>query len=506
MGTRRAGRGSVVLVLLAAWAAFAAGPAAASTWKLVDLPEEGVQAALYGISCPTAQLCVAVGGNNTIASSANPAGGREAWRVVRPGGGIQAEQTDPSTAPPPGPSAGFIFGGGQIRGVSCPTAGLCVAASFEGDLYSSTDPTGPASAWKVVPLTAENEPNVHMGGVSCPSPALCVAAAYGGKVAVSTNPTGDRAAWAVFELAQPYDLRGVSCASVSLCVAVGNEGSIVVSTDPTAGPAAWQSVGRPAGEGSMNDASCPSPTLCVAASAGRIVTATNPAAAGSWKAVAAGSGLPVKGVSCPTVAACALVDNNADVIVSTDPTGGPGAWSFKNLIPYWETAGPDEPLRLNGMFAIDCASTELCAAAGQEYQLLVSTDPFAPDRAKGEGAAGKSKRPRVVLTRHPAKRTEAKRGGTPVLFRFRAVGARARGFQCKLAGKRFRACGSPRRYELGRGKHVFKVRALPAEGRRPGPVKVFHFRVGKLTERPPVGSCPNGGGDSFRNPCVNARR
>jgi hypothetical protein len=332
-----------------------------------------------------------------------------------------------------------------------------------------------------------------------------VAAAYGGKVAVSTNPTGDRADWTLIELAQPYDLRGVSCASVSLCVVVGNEGSVLVSSEPTAGTAAWRLVGRPAGEGSMNGASCPAPALCVTASAGRIVTSTSPGDPASWKTIAAGSGLPVKGVSCPTASACAAVDNNADVIVSTNPTGGPSAWSFKNVIPYWETAAADQPLKLNGMFAVSCATTELCATAGQAYQLMISTDPFAPDQLP-KPAAANSKLPRVAITRHPAKRTDAKRGGTPVLFRFRAIGARARGFRCKLAGKRFAPCRSPRRYKLGRGKHAFKVRAIAAEDRRPGPVAVVHFRIGGLTERPPPGSCPEGSGGSIGQPCVNARR
>lgn len=499
MGLGRARAAALALALLGTWAALGAGAASASTWKLVDLPDDGVSASLHGISCPTERLCVAVGGNNTIVSSDDPARGGSAWRIVRPGGGFQI----PFGEPGPAAISSSSYGGGQIRGVSCPSTGLCVAASFEGDVYSSTNPTGPVAAWKVVPLTAENQPNVHMGGISCPSPSLCVAAAYGGKVAVSTNPTGDQSAWTVVELAVPYDLRGVSCASVSLCVAVGNEGSIVVSTDPTGGPAAWQPVGQPAGEGSMNGVSCPSPALCVTGNAGRIVSSTNPTAASSWKAIAAGSGLPVKGVACPAVSACAAIDNNADVIVSTNPTGGPGAWSFKNLLPYDDPSTTGEVHEGNGMFAISCATTELCATAGQEYRLLVSTDPFAPDVLKG-AAGGKSKRPRVVITRHPAKRIETKRGGTPVLFRFRAVGAKARGFRCKLTGGRSRPCSSPKRYKLGPGKRVFKVRAIAAEGRLLGPVETFHFRIGKLTEPPPVGSCPEGTSDPGQ-PCVNAR-
>jgi hypothetical protein len=501
---RRGRIGGALLAAFAvagAWAVLGAGAASASSWKLVDLPDEGVRAALYGISCPTAQLCVSVGGNNTVASSTNPAGDVSAWRIVRPGGGLQEKF--------PGMPPGGTYAGGQIRGVSCPTAGLCVAGSFEGDIYSSTNPTGPAEAWRIVPLTAANESNIHIGGVSCPTVSLCVAAALGGKVVVSTNPTGERDSWTVIELDRSYDLRGVHCASVSLCVAVGNEGSVVVSTNPTGGPGAWTSVGQPGGEFSKNAVACPSPTLCVTANASHIVTSTSPSVASSWSAIAAGPGLPVKGVSCPSPSACAAVDNNADVIVSTNPAGGAGAWSFKNVLPYRGPESPKAPtgtLDSNGMFAISCASTALCVTAGQEYRLLVSTDPFAADAVKPVRGTANSKRPRVRLTRHPAKRTEPrKRGATPVVFRFRAVGAKARGFRCKLTGKRFRPCKSPSRYKLRRGKHTFKVRALPVGGGRPGRITTFHFRIGKLTERPPVGSCPQGSEGSLSKPCVRAR-
>ncbi|MGE0065860.1 MAG: hypothetical protein AB7T48_00755 [Solirubrobacterales bacterium] len=45
----------------------------------------------------------------------------------------------------------------------------------------------------------------------------------------------------------------------------------------------------------------------------------------------------------------------------------------------------------------------------------------------------------------------------------------------------------------------------PWPGGGAGPIATFHFRVGKLTERPPVGSCPEGSGGSVGAPCVRAR-
>lgn len=478
-----------VLVLGAATAA----SASASTWTVSQLGAGPTNAALYGVACPSASLCVAVGGNNTIAASTNPTGGATAWSVGHPGGSFEA--------PPglPGPSGESVFGGAQIRGVSCPSSELCVAASFQGNFYSSTSPAGDPSAWKFVEQSSTG-PNFHMTGISCPSPALCVAVAYAGNILVSTDPTGPSASWPVTKLPQRVDFRAVSCPSVSLCVATGNEGNIVVSTDPTGGPSAWKSVGAPAGESALDGISCPSPALCVTGNAGQILTSTDPAVPGSWKAQPAGTGLPVTGLSCPLISACVAVDNNSDVIVSTDPTGGQEAWSFENVLPYGFT-GKDGEFRGNGMFGISCPTTSLCVAVGQRFQAMTSTDPFAREKVKAP-IRGKSKLPRAVITRHPAKRLDHRKGGVKVAFRFRSLG-KAAGFECKLDRRRFRSCKSPRRYRLGGGKHVFRVRAVAASGAH-GPRASFHFRVGKLTERDTAGSCKQGQDSSFGKPCVDS--
>lgn len=478
-------RGLPTLLLALASAAFVAVPAQGSTWTTVKLPDPSVQASLYGVTCHPAPLCVAVGANSTIASSTNPAAGARTWSVVRPGGGVDLpfEGIDP------------IYAGAQIRDVSCPSLGLCVAASFDGRVYSSTNPTSPAG-WKVVPLSEEKTPRVHMGGISCPSPSLCVAVAYSGKVAYSTNPAGDRSAWTVTELGQPFDLRGVSCPSPSLCVAVGNEGSVLASTDPTGGPSAWRPVGAPTGANSMNGVSCPSAALCVTGSVGGIAASIDPTAPSSWTLVSPGTGLPIKDVSCPTASACAAIDNNADVIVSTDPTGGPGAWWFKNVIPF----GSEGPGQGNGMFGISCPLTSLCVAAGQDSQIITSTDPFVRDAPKVP--IGKSKRPRVVITAHPPKRVGHKKGGVKVTFHFRSIGKAAR-FKCKTEGRRYRTCKSPMRYRVSGGKHIFKVRAI-APGGLKGPPTAFHFRVGRLIERPPYGSCPHKDAGTPSAPCIPA--
>ncbi len=480
LGGRQFAAAGLLVLALAALVPAAAG---ASEWSVVQLPAGGVNASFYGMSCPSASLCVAVGGNSAIATSTDPTGGASAWKIGKPGGGVDI----PDGAVPPGGEV--TYGGGQIRGISCPTTALCVAASLDGRFYTSTDPAGGPSTFKVF-KQAESGPNIHMLGVSCPSASFCVVVGYGGKVLTSTDPSGDASAWTVTQLAQPVDLRGVSCPSPSFCVAVGNEGQIVASDDPTGGPDAWRSLGAPGGESSLEGISCPDPGLCVTGNAGKILTASAPGTPDGWTAFNAGTGLPITDVSCPSSSACVAVDNNADVLASTDPDGGKGAWSFQNVIPFGAEDG-------NAMYGVSCPTTSFCAAAGQRYQVMTSTDPFAVE--KPQSPIRKGRGPRVVITRHPAKRLDMEKGGVKVTFRFRGVGRVAR-FQCKLQGHRYRACKSPQHYRVVRGKTFFRVRAIGAGGIKGQPA-TYHFRVGGLTDRPPVPSCANA---APGEPCINA--
>jgi hypothetical protein len=460
---------ATLLALVAAWAP----TASAASWTVTDLRDDEVNGALFGVSCPSDDLCVAGGSDSLVATSTNPSGGPTAWRTFHPGGSI-----DPVV---PLGSAGVVIPGAAIRGVSCPTTSLCVGVSFDNRIFSSTDPAGGAEAWKVTERSGEKEPRTHMTGVSCPSPTLCIAVAYGSKIVSSTNPTGDASAWVETELDGRFDFRGVSCPTASFCAAVDNEGAIVTSTNPAGPASAWKPVGQPGGTSGLNGISCQSLALCVTGNAGQMITSTNPAdGASAWRAVTAGTGLPVKGVSCPAPSACAAVDNNSDALVSTDPTGGASAWPFVNVIPPPQTPGGSQ----NGMFGISCSSTSLCVGVGAMEQIIVSRDPFTPE--KQVGSSRRSKRLRVVITHHPAKRVKPGKKGARVTFRFHATGKATR-YQCKLKA-RFRACKSPRRYRVGRGTYAFKVRAV-APGGAKGPPTTFHFRVGQLTEPQPVGSC-----------------
>jgi hypothetical protein len=232
----------------------------------------------------------------------------------------------------------------QLQGISCPSSRLCVAVTNQGVIYSSTEPTGPASAWKVDELSPTGT-SIHLYGVSCPTESLCVAVsgrrAEAGKVFTSTDPTGDVSAWHEADLGEPFDLRAVSCSSATFCVAAGANGELVASRDRAGGPGAWTAVGAPGGSGALQSIDCIA-ALCLTGNAGgNLLAATEPTAVASWREASGGGSVQITGSACASPSACLAVDNNGDVIVSTEPTGAHPAWASTNVRPYSE--GAEEP-------------------------------------------------------------------------------------------------------------------------------------------------------------------
>lgn len=175
---------------------------------------------------------------------------------------------------------------------------------------------------------------------------------------------------------------------------------------------------------------------------------------------------------------------------SSQPTrpGSAGWWSFTNVIPAPLTPGGAP----NGMFGISCPSLALCVAAGQNDQIIASTNAFSPEPSKLHpvGQKGRKRRPRVTITWHPPKRVEARKDGARVGFRFRTAVKSPR-FKCKLNRRRFSGCRPPKRYRLRRGRYVFRVFAIAPTGFK-GPPAAFHFRIGRLSESPPSGPAATG--------------
>jgi hypothetical protein len=391
---------------------------------------------IKGVSCPSPQLCVAVGIEGLVLTSTDPTGGVATWSTA--------------DLSPSGPNTHFYA-------VSCPSPSFCAATAAGGKIATSTNPTGGASAWTVAQLA---DP-LNLRGISCLSPSFCVAVGDDGEIRPDLTDVGE----------------------------------VLSSTDPLVG--AWQQVQLPGVPRNLYGVSCPSPTLCVSGDVlGNLVVSTDPTGpASAWPVSRGGGTVQLTAAACPSVSRCVAVDNNADVLTSTDPAGGAGEWSFINLIPYTQIDGT---LASNAMWGVSCPSISFCAIAGGDGQVFTSEDPFAatPVTVKKVGKRHRKlrgrgpKRPRTILARGPAPAIELNGRKLTVPFRFFAAEhASVRGFVCKIDKRPLKRCHSPKLYRVGFGRHRFRVRAVGWSGLK-GPVASVPFKVCHPLSPPPPTPLP----------------
>jgi hypothetical protein len=263
-GVRGAGRAALLLSFVLAWAGWASPARAASpvVWSAPRLVDRAFSFAggtsLDVLSCPSVSLCVGIGAGDVLVST-DPGGGA-LWT---------ASLVDPY----------------ELVSLSCPSVSLCVAVDSKGNVLTSTQPSDPSSkAWKTTPVeqgpSFESVP-ASLGAVSCPTSRLCVAVDDAGNVFTSTDPTGSAGAWKKTRLGIDYPLDKVTCGSISWCVAFGQTGDVITSTDPTGGAAAW-TVTPVDPDTYLTALSCPTAWLCVASDEnGNVFLATIPAVARS---------------------------------------------------------------------------------------------------------------------------------------------------------------------------------------------------------------------------------
>jgi len=449
---------------------------AVATWESRQVEIGGREdGSIFGVSCPTASICVAVGNRGTIVTSDKAEGGADAWRseTVQPGAHVgtapgEADRTSPGT----------------FESVSCPTAGMCAAVTYAGDFYASGDPVAGASTWRATDLDGDGA-DTHLKSVSCPTPTFCVAVAAGsgavganggGKVIGIGNPLSASISLTPIQLDGSLELQAVSCASPSFCIAVANKGRIVISVNPGGATPVWTEIGTP-GPGDLEAIDCPTESLCMAGNArGNVLSSANAnAAAPDWRGVNTGPSVPITGISCPTVSRCAAVDNNGDVAVSINPTGPLGSWSATNLIPFLSGGSQGRPF--NALFGISCPTVDFCAAAGSQGRIFTSANPFDVEEIDGGKRRGGPKRPRMKILHSDnfVRQSSTKGAGSRVTFRLRPYG-RVRGFVCSLDGRRFRRCRSPLRIYAKLGPHVLRAKAIGVTGLK-GPVAKDRFTI-----------------------------
>lgn len=302
----------------------------ANTWSLahVDGNTSGASNAYFqGISCPSASFCAGVDSAGYVFTTADPAAGAAAdWGSAK------------------------ISGEHDLTAVSCPSASLCVAVDNEGNVITSTSPTSGASAWHTEkidegPCPAEYCKNINaqlppvrtLDTISCPSASLCVAGDWDGDVVTSSNPTGGSNAWSVTHVdsnlvsggvvgkAAQAEIVSVSCPSVSLCVASDGVGEVLTSQSPTGGASAWRSrratptVPAPLPAPDLTtpiSLTCPTVSLCAGLHSPTEVALTyQPLSGVEWERVVVDPTGELTAISCPTASLCLAVDRIGDVIV-----------------------------------------------------------------------------------------------------------------------------------------------------------------------------------------------
>ncbi len=278
---------------------------------------------IYGVSCPSATTCVAVGDdatNQSVTTSGTLSGGVWTWTT-------EVAVTSDSS------------GRGYLYAVSCPSATNCVAVGYDGNHQSvTTSGTLSGGTWTWSPevaITPDSSGRGYLYGVSCASATNCVAVGYdGNEQPVTTTGTYSGGTWtwspevAITSDSSGYGyLYGVSCATATNCVAVGydNNDQPVTSTGTLVGSTWTWSTEAPAasdssGRGYLYAVSCANATTCVAVGYDRndqAVTTTGTYSGGTWtwgaEAPAASDSTGygyLHGVSCASATTCVAVGHD----------------------------------------------------------------------------------------------------------------------------------------------------------------------------------------------------
>jgi hypothetical protein len=361
------------------------------TWTAATLPTTGLNPAAspstymqpFGVSCSSAGSCVAVG-YYTDAS-----GNGDAFAETLSGGTWTAATLPTAGLNPAASPSTFM----RSTGVSCSSAGSCVAVGWYLDTSGNIDgftETLSGGTWTAVTLPttglnpASDSSNVKPFGVSCPSAGSCVAVGY--YTDTSGNIDGfaetlSEGTWTAATLpttglnpaansSTNVDPGAISCVSASSCVAVGyytdtsgnidgfaetlSEGTWTAATLPTTGlnPAASPSTFMwPLG------ISCVSAGSCTSVGGYRDVSGNGDSFAetlsgGTWTAVT----LPTTGlnpasnssarvfatsVSCPSTNVCITIG------LYNDSSGNMDGFTETESAPATTVAPPDIPTSIS---------------------------------------------------------------------------------------------------------------------------------------------------------------
>ena len=318
-----------------------------------------------------------------IAAVAAPVAGATQWSLVRVRAPRRAVQGQPHD--------------GDLTAVACPANGECIAVGsyWSGEEDTSEAPLAErfnGSSWTELTtpspgdlLPANNStgqaPSVSFSGLSCPTAGWCMAVGADADRAADYVPFAEMwngRTWSLVAIPVPpgvgdygeisapsgqYDpfrgsaLTGVSCTSATSCLAVGSEtgSSAVIGFAESWNGQAWSLVSFPASLQAPAAVSCTGAT-CMAVGAGASAEQWN---GSSWTSltVPLDSGDTLDAVSCPSADRCTAVgltgDGSQTVAVAWDGS----TWEpVAVAVPSGESG--------EGLDAITCGTQMSCLAAG----------------------------------------------------------------------------------------------------------------------------------------------
>ena len=337
-------------------------------------------ASLAAVSCPAADLCVAVDSVGNLLSG-NPKQ-QGSWQVTKIDGGnslvavscasvtfcaaIDATGNLLSTVDLEDPQSwrrNQMPGHSIYSSLKCPSAELCLVGDIRGNLWSGERKN---LSWNWSLLTSN--PSVSISSIDCHGASLCVFTDTEGGIGVWVG--GSMLTWVRTQVGRSA-LAAVSCGSNTSCIAVGVNGVVWSTTNVTI-PRTWNRVARisdpHANSGawaSLSAASCWSDGGCILGDR-KGDTATEGASAKFWKVRQTAELATSRRISCLSVQQCISINGKQEVLSSSAPFLTSNSWNAVQV----EGA--------EGGFLVDasCETESVCVAVDSFGSILESGDQF----------------------------------------------------------------------------------------------------------------------------------
>jgi hypothetical protein len=361
----RAGFAAFVACIVAAALAMAAASAASAPgWvtRPTPTPSGSIDDVLMGVSCVSAQNCVAVGGPDDgpgLALVERSSGGRWSIAAVRQPAGTEQ---------------------GLLRGVSCASKGFCMAvgeALSGAGVWSGFIERRAGAKWSFALIPKQpGWRQTFLQGVSCTSRTSCTAVGGYETRAEAWFPLAERwdgSRWLIQPAGriQYGQLEAVSCISKDECIAVGTGVSSQL-IERWRG-ASWSLVKAPntgSAETNLEGVSCASGMACTAVGQSAIVDVAASPLAERWNGTTWRLQLPVMGllgdlhgVSCGSPRSCTAVGEGALI----------ERWNGAR----WLARQPSEGVPEKSLYGVSCVSANICTAVGSTVNSAGREAPLA---------------------------------------------------------------------------------------------------------------------------------